>query len=278
MQKKLARLPKYEFGLRQALLMLAGAVVALLIPMAYLMMQMMSGGGNAAYQSWFIIVTSIAQFLGPILAFDYLYCRPKFHQPLAMDMTGRNFVTFVLCIGMLLGIMAVAETVTSWIPTEGEFFENWFRKYQESLGTILNDIPTSVLLVVVLAPVLEEIVFRGIILKGMLNRGIHPATAITVSAMIFGLVHGNLWQFVGAFMFGVLFGLVYYRSKSLLLPVIMHAVNNGSALLLYYYTRTESFAAYFHISPLLYCLAGLLILGICLYFYLVKLQTLHQEN
>ena len=74
---------------------------------------------------------------------------------------------------------------------------------------------------VVMAPIFEEIVFRGILQKGLINKGWEPTKAIWVSAIVFGFVHGNPWQFVGAVLLGYVLGLVYHRTKSLLMPILL---------------------------------------------------------
>jgi membrane protease YdiL (CAAX protease family) len=47
-----------------------------------------------------------------------------------------------------------------------------------------------------------------------------------ISALIFGLIHGNLWQAIPAFIIGVILGYVYYKTGSLKLTMLMHCVNN----------------------------------------------------
>ncbi|NDV46312.1 CPBP family intramembrane metalloprotease [Paludibacter sp. 221] len=79
--------------------------------------------------------------------------------------------------------------------------------------------------VVVAEPVLEELIFRGIILDGLLKK-YSPTKAIIVSALLFGIVHLNPWQFVGATILGLFIGWVYYRTRNLSLAILIHFVNN----------------------------------------------------
>lgn len=87
----------------------------------------------------------------------------------------------------------------------------------------------SVFLVVVFAPLTEEILFRGLILRGLLSRMGAPA-AIGTSALLFALVHVNPWQFIGPLALGILFGWWYVRTRSLVPCILGHAVNNALAL------------------------------------------------
>ena len=80
-----------------------------------------------------------------------------------------------------------------------------------------------------LAPLVEEVVFRGAILRTLLRAfGSHWA-AITVSALLFAVVHLNPAQMPHAFLMGLLLGWMYYRTGSILPGVVLHWVNNTVA-------------------------------------------------
>lgn len=91
--------------------------------------------------------------------------------------------------------------------------------------------PTLALFVMcVAAPVLEELIFRGIVLKGLL-KNYSPWVAIGQSALLFGLIHINPVQIVGAGLIGLLLGWLYYRTRSLWLCMAGHSLNNLVAFL-----------------------------------------------
>lgn len=90
----------------------------------------------------------------------------------------------------------------------------------------------NVLCVAVMAPLLEEWLCRGLILRGLKNTGMRPWLAIVLSALFFALIHGNPWQGIPAFMLGCLFGYVYHKTGSLRLPILMHFTNNFISILL----------------------------------------------
>lgn len=100
----------------------------------------------------------------------------------------------------------------------------------------------------IFAPVFEEWLCRGEILRGLLNyrrkdggEGIKPVWAIVISAAVFALIHGNIWQAAVAFIIGVAMGFVYYKTGSLKLTMIMHFVNNTLSLVL---TQIDSLKDY----------------------------------
>jgi membrane protease YdiL (CAAX protease family) len=80
----------------------------------------------------------------------------------------------------------------------------------------------------IVGPVLEEYLFRGILLRGLL-RNYRPWVAIGQSALLFGVFHMNPAQGLSALLFGLLLGWLYYRTQSLALCVSLHALNNALA-------------------------------------------------
>ena len=87
----------------------------------------------------------------------------------------------------------------------------------------------------ILAPLAEEMVFRGAILRTLLNyfNGRMYWVPIIVSALLFGLVHGNMAQLLNAFLIGILLGWMYYRTESIVPGVVLHWVNNTVAYTMY---------------------------------------------
>jgi membrane protease YdiL (CAAX protease family) len=79
------------------------------------------------------------------------------------------------------------------------------------------------------APILEEALFRGILLKGLL-RNYPPRMAILQSAVLFGVFHFNPAQSVTATIIGLLLGWLYYRTRSLAVCMVLHGLNNLLAL------------------------------------------------
>jgi len=87
----------------------------------------------------------------------------------------------------------------------------------------------TVVFVVVLGPVAEELLFRGVILRGFLSR-YTTRKAIVISAALFGVVHVNPLQFPVAMVLGMLFAWWRVRTGSLALPLSGHALYNSLIL------------------------------------------------
>ncbi len=103
---------------------------------------------------------------------------------------------------------------------------------EQQMDMILKD-RTGYLVVGLLAPLAEELVFRGAILKALLGWFRNHWYAITLSALLFAIVHGNPAQMPHAFLVGLLLGWMYYRTDSIVPSVAFHWVNNTIAYVLY---------------------------------------------
>jgi membrane protease YdiL (CAAX protease family) len=91
--------------------------------------------------------------------------------------------------------------------------------------------PLGIAAISIGAPIGEEIVFRWGIMGHLLQKGNSPFIAILISALLFGLIHANPIQIFFASAMGMMLGLLYWRSGSIMLPILLHCVNNSLACL-----------------------------------------------
>ena len=100
----------------------------------------------------------------------------------------------------------------------------------ESLVGAQESLWGSVLALVVIAPLAEELLVRGLILRGFLS---HYTTrkAIIASAIFFGLMHLNPWQFIGATTWGILFAWWFIQTRSIVPCLFGHALVNAVPLI-----------------------------------------------
>ncbi len=98
--------------------------------------------------------------------------------------------------------------------------------------------------VAVIAPVIEELIFRGLILHG-LRKNYNAVKAVLVSALLFSLFHLNPWQMPATFVLGVLLGWIMIRTNSILLAILGHSLNNLIVLLtITYWEQISNHAIY----------------------------------
>ena len=139
---------------------------------------------------------------------------------------GRSGLSMALIVSvMAISAAFVTEPVSMLLPEMSEA-----RKI--AMEQMLKGPVWIVLISVsVFAPIFEEWLCRGIILRGLLKK-VKPGWAIAISALIFGLIHMNLWQAIPAFIIGAILGYVYYKTGSLKLTMLMHCVNNTLSVII----------------------------------------------
>ena len=125
----------------------------------------------------------------------------------------------------MLALTVVIDPLTSLMPMP-ELVRSLFERV--FLETNLVD---SIIATCILAPLLEELLCRGMIQRGI-ARTHSPRAAILWSAFIFAVIHMNPWQALPAFVLGVLFGWVYHRTGCLWLTIFLHCLNNSLSTLL----------------------------------------------
>lgn len=90
--------------------------------------------------------------------------------------------------------------------------------------------------VCVLAPIWEEIFFRGILLRRFTLKW-SPQKSIIISSILFGLIHVNPLNVFFAFFIGCLLGYVYLKTKSIIVPILVHSFSNFLAFLQFCWTN-----------------------------------------
>jgi len=93
----------------------------------------------------------------------------------------------------------------------------------------LRDRLSVVLIAVVAAPLTEELIFRGC-LYGILRQVGGKSLAITVSSLLFALIHGHIPSFAGLVILAVGLCLLYEKTGSLWAPILLHAAFNGLSI------------------------------------------------
>ncbi|WP_373599237.1 CPBP family intramembrane glutamic endopeptidase [Paraclostridium bifermentans] len=127
------------------------------------------------------------------------------------------FYIILLGIGLSSVISLIIDPLVSIFPS--------YIEVSNEMSSKINSV-VSVLCVVILVPIFEEIVFRGIIFDH-LKRNYSLVTAIIVQALLFGLVHGNIVQGIYTFLAGIVFVLANIYCGSILGSIILHIIFNS---------------------------------------------------
>jgi uncharacterized protein len=102
----------------------------------------------------------------------------------------------------------------------------------------VREVPAFVLIVVVFAPVLEEIIFRKI-LFGEIYKRTNFFVAVLISALVFGAVHGDFLHLLQYFVMGIVFAALYVQTKRIIVPIITHSLMNLMVVIMQLYFTPE---------------------------------------
>lgn len=118
----------------------------------------------------------------------------------------------------------VNKNVEKVIPPPSWFWELFNKVFESDFG-----IYGAFLKVAVTAPIVEELIFRGVIMHGLM-RNYSKFTAVLISALLFALFHLNPWQFPATFILGLMLGILMVRTHNIFLCILGHSLNNSLVL------------------------------------------------
>ncbi|NMA24419.1 MAG: CPBP family intramembrane metalloprotease [Clostridiales bacterium] len=121
------------------------------------------------------------------------------------------------------------------------FMAPHFERYYEKMTNAVlgGDFIPSLLAVGIVGPIFEELLYRGLIF-GELRKITKVRIALVIQAVPFGAMHLDVIQGSYAVIIGILLGYVYYRSNSIIAPIIVHiSINASSVIMAHFLTGTE---------------------------------------
>ena len=136
--------------------------------------------------------------------------------------------TILIFLGLTFGLSEVNAVFVSWLEKLG-LSVSAPTLPEKTIGGII----ASIVCVCIIPAVIEETLFRGLILSGLKNSGV--VFAVIFSGVLFALFHMNPAQTVYQFIVGSVYALVILYGKNLILTVSMHLINNLYIVLNYYF-------------------------------------------
>lgn len=155
---------------------------------------------------------------------------------LQMDFPDRSQFTFHLrhlpeALGLYVLLLGMLYFIKTYIPLPAIF--------QEEENMFLADLLTGNMLAVTIiclaGPIVEELIFRGVFQNYFLQKTT-PLRSILYSSVLFALMHISPDKLLETFLAGLLLGYLHYKTKSLVLPILIHCLNNTMTALLMVYT------------------------------------------
>ncbi len=250
------------------LLLLAGALIGNFVVLALTCIP-----GSEGLDSYSMLISYPVMFIPALV---YASAKSRYNQgfdmeqPVSVDRNNFGKAGFpALAVSVIIVTFAagfIVDPVSKLLPPTPEWFDRMTE--QIMVGTPLW---ATLLSVSVFAPVLEEWLCRGMILRGLLTR-IKPGWAMVISSLFFALIHLNPWQALPAFLLGMLFAYVYYRTGSLKLTMLMHCANNTLAALLGQNEAFREIDSYSEVLPLPLYIAAAVICAVIVAVFLLTLR------
>ena len=186
--------------------------------------QIMNNGGdvsNFTPGETTITTTGLAMILSGIAMIWHLihFKYVKFNLKSFGEVSGK---TIGLSIPLIVAGMLFINLCSEFLGLP-DLMQDTFRAMSRNVFGIIS--------ITIMAPLVEELLFRGAIQGYMLRKGIKPLHAILIASAIFGIVHMNPIQIPFAFAIGLIFGWLYYRTGSVVPGIIGHFINNSIACL-----------------------------------------------
>lgn len=195
------------------------------------------GAATAAENRDLVLFANLALKLVVMLVFGFWYIvreRKWHYRPDYRSVFTVKTVFSLAGIG-LLGQYTVGFLMSLIRMAVPDIFED-YEKVTETLS-IQNGSPLiTIFLVVVIGPVAEEVLFRGVI-YGKLRDSFTVTQAAVISAAIFGIYHKNIVQGVYAALFGILLAYIFEKTQTIWGSVLMHMVFNLSSYLILWLSR-----------------------------------------
>lgn len=135
--------------------------------------------------------------------------------------------SLICSVLLALALFAVIHFIVD--PVLEKMFVKSHARYKDAVGHLKEQGFRLFIKACVLAPIIEEVIVRGVI-QGEILRGEMPMVSIGVASLIFGMLHFNVLQILSALVPSLVLGVVYWLTDSLLMCMAIHMMFNGMSL------------------------------------------------
>lgn len=167
-----------------------------------------------------ILMLSMYLISMPLMGFLISRTQPKSTLPKHKMTVGQWLIAFLICYGAVYVGNFIGNLLTQMIAIlKGHAVTN-------VLGAVLTNLNpfTAFFITVICAPIAEELLFRKLLIERTIQYG--EGISVLLSGLLFGLFHGNLNQFVYAFLLGCFFGFIFLKTGDVRYTISMHMLVN----------------------------------------------------
>lgn len=185
----------------------------------------LTSGGFTAWTFWLLNVANIVSIILIVAAVTGFYKEP----PSSLGLTTKK-VPRALLFGVVGFVVAFIAAAVVGYPIEQLFGVDPTQQALSQTATEPGLLPIVFLSGAIIAPIAEEIVFRGYMYKAFRDR-FKPGYAILLSAALFSIIHLEWRAALSLFVIGIVLAYVYEKTGNLMAPITLHILNNSVAFL-----------------------------------------------
>ena len=212
--------PTYPNGVQALLLIALLMAIELVVAAAVFDADLLSGVNDGDVYGFITVVGNGILFVG-LMAYKRIGYRALFH-PAGHSVRATMALVSVPVLMVVPGLVFLAGAFNTIVQYVFPMSADDIARFEDTMAPGV----VPILFSCVAAPVLEEMLFRGVILRGFL-RQYSRTFAILWSATLFGIAHLNLYQMATAIVLGIVSGWLYERCRSLWPSILLHAAYNG---------------------------------------------------
>lgn len=197
------------------------------------------------------IFQHIGMFIIPPIALAYLVSRNPFKN---LGLKNTNEIQVFLYSGI---VMFLSLPLINWmvelnsnlaLPEFMHGIELWMKESEETAEkfteaflamSTAQDLAVNLLMIAVIPAIGEELLFRGMIQRLLINWTNNVHWGILIASVLFSALHMQFFGFLPRTMLGILFGYLFLWTGSLWIPILCHFINNGTAVVFAYYEQRD---------------------------------------
>ena len=201
---------------------------------------------NLSLLKYLQIIQGIGLFILPALLIAILFFKKG---PLQFGYhESPSFISIFWVLVVVFFGLPVVNQLTAWnislkLPEFLSGIEEAMKRMEDSAALLTEaflstktiwGLMVNLIMIAVIPAIGEELFFRGILQKFFIDWTKDPLRGIIITAFFFSFFHLQFYGFLPRLYLGVLFGLMYYWSGTIWLPIIAHFINNGAAVIVYF--------------------------------------------
>jgi membrane protease YdiL (CAAX protease family) len=225
-------------------LIIIGLILGTVIGLAYVFITKSDSNDLNALR-FMQISSQLFTFVFPPIAYAFLVKEKPVN---ALGLKNAKILWFLIGTAMIFAIMPLNSILAEWnaglkLPESLSALEQMMKEMQDAASAMIEKFVSvdtigglmlNLFMIAGLAALGEELLFRSIIQTSLIKICKNAHVGILIASAIFSFIHFEFYGFVPRLILGMLLGYMFYFSGSIWIPMLMHFLNNGTVVLIYF--------------------------------------------